>query len=83
MTPGVFGSGQELPRFSLTWVKRRGFEEALINMTKSCEVHIFDYSLSPEKAEMVQSVSGATLHEYGIGAEDSFVTAIQVMTAGS
>ena len=44
-------------------------------MTKSCEVHIFDYSLSPEKAEMVQSVSGATLHEYGIGAEDSFVTA--------
>jgi len=51
------------------------FEEALINMTKSCEVHIFDYSLSPEKAEMVQSVSGATLHEYGIGAEDSFVTA--------
>lgn len=51
------------------------FEEALINMTESCEVHIFDYSLSPEKAEIVQSVSGATLHEYGIGAEDSFVTA--------
>ncbi len=51
------------------------FEEALINMTKSCEVHIFDYSLSPENAEMVRSVSGATLHEYGIGANDSFVTA--------
>ena len=46
-------------------------------MTKSCEVHISDYSLSPEKAEMVQSVSGTTLHEYGIGAEDSFVTAME------
>ncbi len=46
-------------------------------MPKSCEVHIFDYSLSPEKAEMVQSVSGATLHEYGIGAEEPFGTAME------
>ena len=46
-------------------------------MTTSFEVHIFDYSLSPEKAEMVKSVSGATLHEYGVGAEHSFVTAME------
>lgn len=49
------------------------FEEALINMTKSCDVHVFDYSLNTAKANMVRSVPGATLHEYGIGAEDAVV----------
>lgn len=50
------------------------FEQQLLSMTDSrCEVHVFDYSLSEEKASRVRAVTGTTLHEYGIGTEDVVV----------
>ena len=52
------------------------FEEHLLSLThNNCEVHVFDYSLDTARANRVQAVKGATLHEYGIGKED-----IQVKT---
>lgn len=50
------------------------FEEALVGLTNAqCQVHVFDFTLSPDLAQKVRSVNGVTLHEYGIGAEDKHV----------
>lgn len=50
------------------------FEEHLLRLTDdNCDVHVFDYSLDTEKANRVRAIKGATLHEYGIGKEDTLV----------
>ncbi|KAL3161396.1 hypothetical protein ABBQ32_010286 [Trebouxia sp. C0010 RCD-2024] len=50
------------------------FEEHLLRLTdNNCNVHVFDYSLNKKKASKVRAIKGATLHEYGIGKEDTIV----------
>ena len=52
------------------------FEQALLNLTnQTCEIHIFDYSLNSANIQKVHSVSGAILHLYGIGPDNSVVEA--------
>ena len=51
------------------------FERALIGMTHgACEVHVFDFSLSPKQVQQVQAIHGVTFHDYGIGADNRVVT---------
>ena len=36
-----------------------------------CEVHIFDFTLSPDQVQQIQRIKGVYFHDYGIGASDA------------
>ena len=51
------------------------FEDEIMTMTQgNCDIHVFDFTLTPALAERVRAVRGVTFHDFGIGATDAKIS---------